>query len=191
MKDTGSIHRDIFRFKPPRPERVEWLLNGTRFRHTLSDEELGFLPDGTTSNEALHNEVKDSVLGATMAESTMDLKLQVMGTAKLIAHNAALYHPTTTQAKRQSYVLARVVAELDPWNETNVWNDWCQELRCGGLVVMAKPELTSRRQNQQAALKQWRSTQPIKKFPSGVAKIKHSTAFNHRKGGAAQLHKKA
>jgi hypothetical protein len=39
------------------PAKCQWLLNDTRYRHTVRPERLPLLPSGTTSNESLHHEI--------------------------------------------------------------------------------------------------------------------------------------
>ena len=39
------------------PERLEWLFNGARMRHSLTARERVLLPSGTSSNEALHAQI--------------------------------------------------------------------------------------------------------------------------------------
>ena len=39
------------------PQKIQWLLNDSRFRHAQSCVKLQLLPSGTTSNESLHHEI--------------------------------------------------------------------------------------------------------------------------------------
>ena len=53
---TGvSLHRLIVNVASP--AKFQWLLNDTRYRHSVHRQELVLLPSGTTSNESLHHEV--------------------------------------------------------------------------------------------------------------------------------------
>ncbi|CAE7582461.1 unnamed protein product [Symbiodinium sp. CCMP2592] len=53
---TGvSLHRLIVNVASP--AKFQWLLNDTRYRHSINRQELVLLPSGTTSNESLHHEV--------------------------------------------------------------------------------------------------------------------------------------
>lgn len=108
------------------PSRVEWLLNATRFRSTLKLHQLTFMPSGVASNEALHNELKLILLGQTMYAPLFDVKMFVFVLGKLLAHNSALYAPTSTSySGRESYVLTRVVCSLDPFGSEPQWRSWC------------------------------------------------------------------
>jgi hypothetical protein len=128
----------------------------TRFRKTMTRSELEFLPVGTTANEAFGRELKDYTLGQQMHQATLELKLIVMRHAKLLAHNSALYFPTTVQIKKQAHVLARVVSGSDPWEKKNAWSDWCRELRDGAVVNKAVSPLAAQRRSQAARLSAWR-----------------------------------
>ena len=53
---TGvSLHRLIVNVASP--AKLQWLLNDTRYRHSVHRQELVLLPSGATSNESLHHEV--------------------------------------------------------------------------------------------------------------------------------------
>ena len=111
------------------PDRIEWLLNGTRFRLRCSTEVVEMLAVGTTSNESLHMELRRWFGGIhELHQSTLMLKLRIFQLAKLIAHNCALYHQTTIQIK-QRFVLARSAQCKRLWTGVNEWEKWCSELR--------------------------------------------------------------
>ena len=96
------------------PARLQWYWNNLRARHTLSQDELVFLPTGTTSNEALHAEVRSWFRETQkMHQSTLQLKLRILHLSKLIAHNLAMYRPTLRQVT-SNMVLARAVVP-SPW----------------------------------------------------------------------------
>ena len=48
------------------PENIQWLLNGTRVRHTLSPRDNQLLASGSTANEALHHEMRAWIDGSVM-----------------------------------------------------------------------------------------------------------------------------
>ena len=50
-----SLHRLIVNVASP--AKTQWLLNDTRYRHSVDRRELVLLPSGTTSNESLHHEL--------------------------------------------------------------------------------------------------------------------------------------
>lgn len=41
-----------------RPDKIEWMLNMTRYKHRCTTSELALLPEGTTSKEAVHSQLK-------------------------------------------------------------------------------------------------------------------------------------
>ena len=111
------------------PSQVEWLLNGTRYRHRCSRTTLDMLAVGTTSNESLHMELKRWFGGIhELHQSTLHLKLRIFQMAKLIAHNCAFFQPTSVQIK-QRFVLARSALCKRLWKEAGDWEKWCSELR--------------------------------------------------------------
>lgn len=96
------------------PARMEWYFNNIRARHTLSPQQVTLLPAGTTSNEALHAEVRAWFRETQqMHKSTLRIKLRVLHLAKLLTHHAAMYRPTLRQIG-SGVVLART-AVSSPW----------------------------------------------------------------------------
>ena len=84
---------------------------------------LAFLPSGTASNEALHGEVKSWFLQTQqMHQSTLRLKLSILGLAKVLPHVSAVHHPTISQLSSQ-LLLARITAR-SVWSDA-AWEDWC------------------------------------------------------------------
>ena len=111
------------------PSQVEWLLNGTRYRHRCSRTTLDMLAVGTTSNESLHMEHKRWFGGIReLHRSTLHLKLRIFQMAKLIARNCSFSQPATVQI-RQRFVLARSALCKRFWEEAGVWGKWRSELR--------------------------------------------------------------
>ena len=51
----ATLHRLIVNVASP--TKFQWLLNDTRYRHSVPRERLVLLPSGTTSNESLHHEL--------------------------------------------------------------------------------------------------------------------------------------
>ena len=114
------------------PSRIEWLLNGTRYRNRCPPKTLELLSVGTTSNEALHSEMRLWFWGVRdMHQSTLRLKLRIFQLAKLIAHNSALFYPTTVQI-RQKFVLARSTQCRKLWPSEEDWEKWRSELSPAG-----------------------------------------------------------
>ena len=74
------------------------MLNLARFVHTLTREVRVFMPSGTTSNEAIHADINGVFRRVrSLHQSTLKSRLSVFHLSRLIAHNAALYRPTTRQ----------------------------------------------------------------------------------------------
>ena len=108
------------------PANVEWMLNFTRFAHTLSAESRKLLPSGTTSNEAYHHELISRFRSVQkLRVSTLQSRLHVIGAQKLLTHNAALYRPTTRQ-ETPRVVLVRTLAATNLFNAKS-WKQWCSE----------------------------------------------------------------
>ncbi|CAK0850740.1 unnamed protein product, partial [Prorocentrum cordatum] len=80
------------------PEMLEWMLNAARIR--------------TTSNESFHMELKRCFFGQSMHPCMLALKLAVIHTAKLMAHNSALCRKTLAQVP-QSRLLHRLVGAME------------------------------------------------------------------------------
>lgn len=81
------------------PERIEWLLNGTRYFATLTPAQRELNPDGTCSNEAFHREEKDWFMGQRMNKLLLQFKLALLQLAKLVTHNAAIYCNTVRMSQ--------------------------------------------------------------------------------------------
>ena len=88
-------------------DRLEWLLNNLRFRSTQPGSVLSLLASGTTSNEALHAEMRSWFRQIqSMHQSSLRLKCSAFRLRKLLEHNTALYRPTARQMT-PGHVLAR------------------------------------------------------------------------------------
>ena len=108
------------------PARAEWYLNNTRMRHMISGTRQALLPVGTTSNEALHHEIKTWFRETQkLHQATLRLKLGMLKLGDTLSHNRALYHPTIRQMP-EAELVARASASVG-WS-TEEWRAWCQEL---------------------------------------------------------------
>jgi hypothetical protein len=137
------------------PERVEWLFNGARTRAMFTAAERVLLPIGTTSNEALNNELKRHFLGQSMHLSTMTLKLRIFLIKKMMARTTALYHPTTVQF-REFEIAHRAANAVDPWKSEASWSTWCARLRgVGDVVRKSVPALHTQRKFLSTQLASW------------------------------------
>ena len=104
-------------------DRVEWMLNLTRFMHVLSREDRILMPMGTTTNESLHAEM-DSVFRRVQSLhlSSLECRLSVFQMGRLFSHNAALYRPTIRQM-RAGAVRVRAAGCTTLFCAT-VWDQW-------------------------------------------------------------------
>ena len=162
------------------PKRIEWYLNTTRAIHHMPPQHIPLLAVGTTSNEALHAELRLWLERANQFhEATLALKLRVLRLAKHFAHNAALYAPTLHQAS-QADVLAGATAR--PLWTDEAWLQWCEGQCEGGRKGKASLQLTERRNAQIAAVSAMLRKRPASRAPSGGPAKR--TAFTlSRKGG--------
>lgn len=110
--------------------KVEWLLNGTRFSHSLPTSLRTLRPVGTTANEALHAELNSTFRRThKLHRSSLESRLHFFVLGKLAAHNSALYRAGLTQMG-SSVTLARVVGSLEMYSAAT-WRGWCRSDPCG------------------------------------------------------------
>ena len=129
------------------PEKLEWLWNGLRMRHSMPSSMLSLLGSGTSPNEALHSEINRWFRNQPeVFPSTLALQLQIGRLGKLLAHNAAMYRPTFRQCEH-SVVLAASTAGLVLNKES-----WMQGNAKGLAFSVAKP-LTWKRKALQARIR--------------------------------------
>lgn len=132
------------------PANIEWMLNFTRFLHTLSADSRRLLPSGTTSNEAYHHELNGRFRSVQKLHvSTLKSRLNVMCTQKLLTHNAALYRPTTRQEAPRA-VLARTLGAAKLFNAAS-WRQWCTE--CDQPCAAREEAIRDRKR-----LREWKAT---------------------------------
>ena len=124
------------------------------------------MPSGTSSNEALHSEVKGWFLQTQqLHQSTLQLKLKILQAAKLLPHYAALRFPTLSQASC-SILLARCVGN-DVWT-TDAWRAWCLENYQASVAKAVLP-LSDRRKSEVTKVKEW-----VRKKPATAAQHQKS-----------------
>ena len=98
--------------------------------------ELSLLPCGTASNEALHAEVKSGFLQTQQIhQSTLQLKLHILSSGKMLAHDAAMNFPALKQTP-SSMVLARVLMQ-SMWSEAE-WQAWSNTKDTASLRLAEK-----------------------------------------------------
>ncbi len=152
------------------PQRAEWYLNATRYRHSVDRRGLQLLASGTTSNEALHAEIgRWFEHSQSMHRATLRLKLHILRFSKLLAHNEALYRPSSRQ-QQQGEVLARKLGSTRLWTARS-WASWCRTMESRtGTVLKSKGPLLRQLHNQMSAVKSLKrpASAVVKKRPSAA-----------------------
>ena len=167
MRKVTGANKPVYRvlWCATESSRIEWYLNNTRLRHMLERRKLSLLPSGTSSNEALHAEINAWFRQTQqMYQDTLRLKLACLSIGKLLAHNAALYSPTTRQMSA-NMVLTRVCTR-PLWTDAE-WQAWCDPLYHASVVQKAHIPLTGNKIAQKAIVRNW-----VCKRPVTVAKAK-------------------
>ena len=109
---------------------------------------------GTTSNEALHNELNRSVDTATMYHhTTLVMKLRAFHLGKMVTHDSALFRPTTTQLS--SKVLLTMAVSSD-WISHDDWVRICSSASDNGKLMKARLRLSVQRWVRAETLQIWR-----------------------------------
>ncbi|MCP4193639.1 MAG: hypothetical protein GY768_23755, partial [Planctomycetaceae bacterium] len=88
------------------PNRIQWYANNIRALHEMGERAASLLASGTSANETMNHEINSWFGNQPDVYATT-----VRALGKLLAHNSALYCPTTC-AMPSSLVLARTVANL-------------------------------------------------------------------------------
>ena len=132
------------------PDKLEWLFNGLRYRHLLPPNVRALLPSGTTASEALHAEVNQWFRQIqSMHRSTLVLKLQILRLGKLLAHNVALYTPTSRQMPAAQVLARRLGVSL--WTD-KTWKAWSMEQKGQGRAPRASLPLAKQRKAEKLAV---------------------------------------
>ena len=141
--------RDVL-YSAVAPDRCEWYFNNIRLRHRLGSSEIGLLPSGTTSNEALHAEINSWFRQTQkLHESTILLKFRIMRTAKQLPHVSACSFPTMRQ---MSYQIVSTRVACKPLFSSEQWKAWCDELLDKHVRKAALP-LNEQRKTEQLQLR--------------------------------------
>ncbi|CAE7796366.1 unnamed protein product [Symbiodinium sp. CCMP2592] len=134
------------------PMRLEWLWNNLR----ASD--LTLLPAGTSSNEALHAEIKNWFSRIQQIhQSTLQLKLSILTLSKQWPHFTALRNPTLSQMSGQS-LLARLAGK-SLWTSDS-WREWCMANVEEDVVCKADIPLEESRRVERRLVRQWSVKRP-------------------------------
>ncbi len=140
---------------------------------------LTMLPSGTSANEALHANVKNAFRQVrTIHKATLEVKAQILTLAKLIEHNAGMYHDTSRQML-PSVILGRVSA-ISKWTDAS-WASWCSELERSGVAPpKAVVPLVDEKHQQVHRVRQW-----VLKHPAAApdAGPRRRTAFTKTHSG--------
>ncbi|CAE7292816.1 unnamed protein product [Symbiodinium sp. CCMP2592] len=125
------------------PDRVEWLMNNIRVRHSMRASYLWFLPSGTSSNEALHAEINSWTRTTNVLHrSTLALKLQYFLYIKTLQHYLATQFPMS-HVVSASMLLGRALHE-SIWSSEE-WSAWCAEQQTAGTQCKAELPLAKAR----------------------------------------------
>ena len=106
------------------PSKCRWYFNNHWHRHSIAVARVPSLSSGTTANEALHNELKQSFRQTIrLHQSTMATKMRIFLFVKLFSFTLARFRPTSRQM-RPGHVLARALA-ADVFSES-AWPALCE-----------------------------------------------------------------
>ena len=93
------------------PAKCAWLFNNHLHRHSMQRSRVSLLPSGTTSNEALHNELKVAFRQTVRVhQATMATKLSIFHLGKMMVHTLASFRPTSRQML-PSHIRARALSQ--------------------------------------------------------------------------------
>lgn len=167
-------------------DRIEWMFNNCRIRHSMAASECTLLPSGTASNEALHAEL-NRCFRSTQAihQSTVRLKLQMLCFGKLVSHTSAMYRPTIRQMP-SSHVLARSLG-CSIWTPQS-WCEWCAELAGNHHMNKAELSLRDTRMKEVAKVKQHLMKRPASNS-TGILQVAKPTVQLKKKRTAFTRHR--
>ena len=140
------------------PDRLEWLMNNLRIRHTMTTPYRWFLPSGTSSNEALHAEINSWTRSINaLHRSTLALKLQYFMYIKTLQHFLSKEFPMS-HVVSASMILGRALHE-SIWSNQD-WSVWCAEQQTEGGQSKATLPLTKSRRSEADVVKCWVMKRP-------------------------------
>ena len=89
------------------PGKCAWYFNNLAHRHSMLASRVSLLPSGTTSNEALRNELKQAFRQTVrLHQATPATKTEVFGLGKLLVHTLAAFGPRRARCHRRTSVRA-------------------------------------------------------------------------------------
>lgn len=125
--------------------------------------DLTLLPCGTTSNEALHAEIKSWFAQTQQIhQSTLKLKLEILTLAKMLPHYAAAKHPTLSQATSRNIMVRLCTPSI--WTSQS-WLERCDDSQRVGRIEKAKLPLAESRQSERVKVQQWNLKRPAAAKP--------------------------
>ena len=156
------------------PGRVAWLFNLSSYLSNLSPQERLLLPCGTTSNEALHAEMRNTSRSVTKRHaSNLELAMDCFSIGKLLAHQQSLLRPTL-RGTRQVVVMARYFHQHEMWS-TETWGKFCEETdepcqkHCGPVG-----KLRYNIRNRAKSIARWLKKRPAGKRANNVKMFRQS-----------------
>ena len=167
------------------PNRLQWMFNNIRIRHCMDQRKLALLPSGSASNESLHAELNSWFRQTRQVhQSTLRLKLRVLGAAKLLAHDSAM-HATTSRQMPASQVLARVAAR--PLFDAPAWRSRCLASGSGSALCKAAVPICDRRRLEGKQVCAWKLQ--VHKRPAAAQHDpvpRKRTAFSRKRIGSVR-----
>ena len=120
-RSTGktTVHASII--AACQPERIEWMLNGGRYRATLAEHANNLLPAGTTANERAHKEMNSCFRPVTLVtKGRLDRMMEMFHIRSMRRHLTAIESETTrlqSARHRNRYVGAESFFTDETWAE--------------------------------------------------------------------------
>ena len=124
---------------------------------------LALLPSGTSSNEALHAEVKSWFAQTQqMHQSTLKQKLDILTLAKMLPHGAASRGLTLRQLSSRILLVRLCTPSI--WT-SKTWSEWCLTCKDDGSIAKASLPLEESRVEERRKVKQWNLKRPAAAKP--------------------------
>ena len=181
VRKAAGPNKDINRilWSACAPDRLEWLMNNIRVRHSMSASYLWFLASGTSSNEALHAEINSWTRSINvMHRSTLALKLQYFMYIKVLQHYLSTEFPMS-RIVSAGMLLGRALHE-SLWKYED-WNAWCAEQHTSGRQSKASLPLTTARQHEAKVVKHWVNKKPAAAPMKSKGRRRHQTPLSVRR----------
>ena len=173
--DRGTHHQGLKLYEvlwnAASPERSQWYFNNIRARRRMPTEYQSMLGSGTSPNEALNSQINRWFNNQPeLYQATVDQRLYIMQTAKLIEHDLAIRYPQSRQMLPKTLLAASAACPL--WSVPD-WNAWTSagyrrgsrlvDERGSGLVDVVNRPLDCMRQHHRALLTKKPSKQHVRR----------------------------